>query len=103
MQPELQSIEVEFIVLHNDQFTIQHTTIRQTSAQGFEQFGKIAIERLLIAALDQDFTAIAKYQRAESIPLRLEHPISVCRYIVHALGEHRQHRRIDGKIHFLIL
>ena len=40
------SIKVEFIVLHNDQFTIQHTTIRQTPTRRFEQFGEIAIERL---------------------------------------------------------
>ena len=103
MQSELQRIKVELIVLYNDQFAIQHTTIRQALAQRFEQFWEIAIERLLIAALDQDFTAIAKYQGAESIPLRLEYPTSVSWYIVHALGEHRQHRRIDGKIHLLML
>ena len=55
MQPELQSIKVEFIVLHNDQFTIQHTTIRQTPTQRFEQFREIAIYRLLIAAFGSGF------------------------------------------------
>ena len=103
MQPELQRFKVQLIVVHNDQFAIQDTTIRQAPAQRFEQFWKIAIEGLLIAAMDQDFTPIAKHQGAESIPLRLEYPTAFCRYIVHALGEHRQHRRVDGKIHSLML
>src|ERR1051325_5965059 len=103
MQAKLQSIKVELIVVHNDQFTIQHTTIGQVPAQRFDQFRKIAIEWFLIAALDQDFITITEYQGTESIPLGLEYPSSVCRDIVHALGEHRQHRRIDRKVHLLML
>ena len=41
-----------------------------------QQLRKIAVQRLFVAALNQDLIAIAKDQGAETIPFRLEDPIS---------------------------
>ena len=68
-------------------------------AQRLEQLGKVAVQRLLVAALDQDLVAVAKDQRAKAIPLRFEDPVAACRQFADSLGEHRQNRRVHGKMH----
>src|SRR5581483_4651113 len=103
MQPKLQCVKVELIVFHDNQFAIQHTTLWQILTQRIEQFREITIKRFFIAALNENFIAIAKHQCAKPIPLGLENPIAFFGYVLDALREHRQHRRIDGKIHSLML
>jgi len=41
-----------------------------------DHLGEIAIQRFLVAALNQDFVAVAENQRTETVPLRLEDPLS---------------------------
>ena len=67
--------------------------------KGFEQLGEIAVQRLLVAALDQDLVSVAKDERAKSIPLRFENPFIARRQFTSSLGEHRQDRWVYWKIH----
>ena len=99
MKPQLQRVEIEPAVLGDHDLAIEHAAVRQLRAQRLEQLGKVAVQRFLVAALDQDLVAVAEDQRAKSVPLRFEDPVFACRQFIHALGEHRQHRRVDGKIH----
>ena len=61
MKTQLEPVEIEPVVLHNDQFAVQHATRRQGREQRLHKFWKISIERLLIAALDEDVCAVAEY------------------------------------------
>jgi hypothetical protein len=89
MQAQLQSVEVEFVILHNDQFPVEHTPNWQCGAQRVKQFREIAVQRLLVAALDQDLLAVTEHQRAKSIPFGLVDPVAGCGQRIHALGKHR--------------
>ena len=71
------------------------------SRNGLDQFGEIAVQRFFVAALDQDLVAVAKDQRTKPVPLWFENPCSPRRYFGNSLGEHRQDRRINRKIHAL--
>jgi hypothetical protein len=50
--------------------------LRQLHPQRLDQLWVVTVERLLIAALDEEFVCITKNQRPEAIPLRLEEPPS---------------------------
>lgn len=76
MQAELQSVEVQFVILNDDDLSIEDAAGRQRSAYRVEQLGEVAVQWLFIAALNQDLITIAEQQRAKAIPLRLENPIS---------------------------
>jgi hypothetical protein len=103
VQPELERIEIEGAVSCNDDFAIENRAVGQLRAQRVEQLGKVAVKRLLVAALDQDLAAVAKDQRAKAVPLGLEDPALARRQRIDSFREHRQHRRIHGKIHALML
>ena len=75
MNAELQCIEIEAALGCDHDFPIEHAAGRQLRAQRFDQLGEIAVQRFFVAALNQDFVAIAKDQRAKPIPLRLENPV----------------------------
>ena len=77
----------------------EHTTCGQGCAQWFQQLRKVTIERFFVAALDENFISIAKHQGSKTVPLRLENPIPLCGQFIHPLREHRQDRRIYGKVH----
>ncbi len=73
MKAQLQRFEVERVILGDDDFAVEHAARGQLRAQRLEQFGEVAVERLVIAALDQDLVAVAEDQA------RGTHPISVRR------------------------
>src|SRR6516164_11484383 len=99
MQPQLQQIEIEAARCNDNDFPVEYATRGQRLLQGLKQIGEVAVQRLLIAALDVDFVAVAKDQGSESIPLGLEDPVVSGGQLVNPLGEHGQNRRIYGKIH----
>ena len=99
MNAELQRVEVEAAVGGDDDFAVEHAAGGQLRAERIEQIGEVAVQRLFVAALDQDLVAIAEDQRAKAIPLRLEDPCSIGWQCVDSLGEHRQDGRVDGKMH----
>src|SRR5262249_16801391 len=99
MEPQLQRVEVEAVVLHNDDLAIQDAARREHLAQRLVQLGEKTVQKLLVPALDQDFVAIAKNQCAKTIPFGLEDPITFRGKLVHTLGEHGQDRWIHGQVH----
>ena len=74
MNPKLQFLEVEPIVLGDNDFAVENASSGQLRIQWLEQLGKVSIQRFRIAALNKDFVPIAEDQRAEPVPLRFEDP-----------------------------
>ncbi len=99
MQPQLQCIKIEPIILDDYDFSVEHTTCGQRTTQRFQQLWKVTIEWLFVAALDENLISIAKHQRAKTIPLGFENPITLGGQFVHSFREHRQDRRIYWKVH----
>src|SRR5579862_4145214 len=99
MQPQLQPVEVEFIVLDDYDLAVKHTASRQSRPQRVQQLREIAVERLFVAALDEDLVSITKDQGTKSVPLGLENPVISRGQLLNTLGEHRQQRRVYGKVH----
>lgn len=75
MKAELQRIKIKLILSNDDEFTIEYAAGRQSGAQRFEQLRKVAVERLFIPALNQDFVMIPENQCSKSVPFRLKNPI----------------------------
>src|SRR5207248_3233484 len=99
MQTKLERIEVEPILRCDYDLAIQHATAWQLRSHGIDHLGKVPIERLLIAALNQDLVSIAKHECPKAIPLGLEDPRVPRRQFADSLSEHRQDRRIHRKLH----
>src|SRR5512145_1653271 len=99
MQPKLQRVEIETAVCDYDDLAVEYAPFRQLRPQCHQQLGKVAVQRFFVAALNEDLVLIAENQCAEAIPLRLEDPASFLRQTADALCEHRQYRRVHGKIH----
>src|SRR5579863_469867 len=99
MNPKLQFLEVEPIVLCDNDFAVENASGGQLRIQRLDQLGKVSIQRFRIAALNKDFVPVAEDQRAKPVPLRFEDPHLALRQRVDSLREHRQHRRVHGKMH----
>ena len=99
MNSELQRVEVEPAAFSDDQFSVEHAFLRKLLADWIEHLGEVAVEGLFVAALEQNFVAIAKDEDAEAVPLGLVDPLALRGYCVDALGEHGQDRRVDGELH----
>jgi len=96
---KLESVEVKTCPTHYNDLAIKDAPLRQSDAKGFEQFGKVAVERLAVAALDDDLIFVAKNQGPESVPFRFEYPAISNRKLRDSFCEHRQKWRGYGKIH----
>jgi len=75
VEAQLERVEIEFVVSDNDNLTIEHATLRERGTQRIKQVREVAVERFLIAALDEDLVAIAEDEGAEAVPFGLENPI----------------------------
>ena len=100
MDAELKGVEVEFSVVGNDEFAVEDALFRKLIANRAEHLGEVAVEGLFVAALEQNFVAIAKDEDAEAIPFGLIDPVAFRRDGVDALGEHGKNGRVDGELHF---
>src|SRR5581483_10002273 len=78
---------------------VDHAAPGEILRERGNELREVAVERLLVAALDEDVLAVAKDERAESVPLRLEDPALARRQLADALGEHGEDRRIDRQVH----
>ena len=85
------------------ELAVERAARRELTEQRLAQLGEIAVERLGVAALEQELVAVAEHEHAKAIPLRLEDPARAVGQRVDALGEHRQDRRVDGELHARIL
>ena len=82
---------------------VEHAALGQLRPERLEQLGEVTVERLFVAALDEDLVAVAEDERAKAVPLGLEDPAFAGGQLVDAFGEHRQDRWIDRKMHEVIL
>ena len=103
MHPQLQRIEVQPALRRNHDLPVQHAPRRQLLQQRGLDIREVPVQRLAVPALDQDLPAIAKHHRPKPIPLRLEDPPLADRNLGYTLRQHRQHRRIDRKLHRTLL
>src|SRR5262245_44327195 len=99
MQSHLQRLEIQRAVLHDHQLAVEHAALRKLRLDRRDQLREVTVEWFLVAALDEHFVAVAKDERAESVPLGLEDPSFTGRQLANSVGEHRQHWRINRKIH----
>jgi len=77
MKTELQSLEGQSPVSCNDNFAVKNTSAGQLRLESFDDLREITGQRFFVAALDQNFFSVAKYQRTEAVPLRFEDPCSI--------------------------
>jgi hypothetical protein len=99
MEAKLERLEVETSVAHDDDLSVQHAALRELCLQRIDELGEVALERLLVATLDEDLIAVTEDQRTEPVPLGLEDPPGADGKLGDALGEHREDRGIERKLH----
>src|SRR5438309_5787411 len=99
MKSELKRIEIETFITRDDDFTIEHALFGQLGFQWIDELRKISIERFFVAALDENFVAIAEDECAEPVPFRLEDPSFAGWELADSLCEHWKHRGIDSEVH----
>ena len=99
MKAELERIKIETFATGDDYFPVEDALFRQLRFQWIDELGEISIERLLVAALYENFVAVTEDECAESVPLRLEDPSFAGWELADSLCEHRKDRRIDGEVH----
>src|ERR1700733_310332 len=101
--PQLQQFKIKSIPAGNHDLTIKHASFRQLRKGSLNQLREVAVQGFLIPALDNNFGSVTEDQSTKSIPLRLEEPHFALRDFADSLGKHRQYRRVDRKIHVLIV
>src|SRR5437588_8780057 len=99
MNAELQRVEIECSSASDDDFGIEDAARRQLRAERLDQFREIAVQRFLVATLNQDFFAVAKDKRAEAVPLGFEDPVAAGRQITDAFCQHWQDGWVHRKLH----
>jgi hypothetical protein len=99
MQPELQRLELESLLAGDDNLSVEDAPLRQLCLQRIDQLREVAIEWLLVAALDEDFIPVTEEKRAEAVPLGFEDPSFARWQLAHSLCEHRKDWRIDREVH----
>ena len=82
---------------------VEHAARRELREQRLAQVGEVAVQRLLVAALEQQLVPVAEDERAKAVPLRLEDPVRAVGDPVRALGEHRRNGGIHCELHARIL
>src|SRR5215204_1969747 len=99
MKAHLQRLEIERAVAGDHDLAVEHAALRQLGLERGDELGEVAVERLLIAALNEHLVAVAEDDRAKAVPFGLEHPLVADGKLAHILGEHGKDWRIDGKLH----
>ena len=70
MQALLQRVEVQAVGRRDHDLAVDDAAGRQRRDQPLAQLGKIAVERLEVAALDVEVVGAAEDEGAEAVPLR---------------------------------
>src|SRR5687767_7210027 len=87
---------------HGDHdLSVEHELLVLQRAGGFDDLRKVARERLAGFRLNGDVIAVAKDDRAEAVPLRLEQPAVAGWDLVDPFRFHRRIRRGERQRHFL--
>src|SRR5580692_2878621 len=99
MKPKLERLEVERAALGNHHLAVDDASPRQRRFERRGELGKIPIERLLVAALNQELVPVAKDENAKAVPFGLEDPTVSVWDSIDAFGQHRQEGGIDREFH----
>ncbi len=99
MDPQLQGIEVQAAAGSDDDLSVEHASGRKLPQQVPLDLGKVAVQWLALAALNEDLVAIAEDQRPEAVPLGLEDPTIAPGQLGYSFGQHGEHREAEGKGH----
>src|SRR5688572_17988217 len=99
MNPQLERIEIQPIVLDDDNFPVQNTLIGQRHVQRTDQLREVTVKGSLITALEVNVVVIAKHDRTKAVPLGFEDPPFAWRQDSNTLCKHRLNRRVDRQIH----
>ncbi len=99
MQPHLQGIEIQPVSGGDHDLAVDDASVGQLREQDLVQLGKVAIERLEVAALDEELGAVAKDNGAKAIPLGLEQEVAFGWDRICELGEHRFDRWREEERH----
>jgi len=99
---QLEGVEVEMAAVGDDEFAVEGALLGQLAAKRVEHFGEVAVKGFLIAALEEDFVAVAKDEYAEAIPLGLVDPVALGGNGVNAFGEHGEDGRVCGEVHDVV-
>src|SRR3954453_14903385 len=103
MNPQQQRFEIETVRSGDDDLAVDHAALRQHRRERLDELRKVAVQRLQIAALQQELVFIAKHQRAEAVPFRLEEPAVAFGQRIGGGGEHRFERRIEWQVHHTMM
>ena len=102
MDAELESVEVEPVGAGDDDLAVEYAALRQVREERGLDLREVAVEALGVAALEEEFVAVAEDEGAEAVPFGLEDPVRIFRDGVDTLGEHRQngwhHRQVHDPI-----
>jgi hypothetical protein len=94
MDAQRQGFKVQTVITRDDNLTVQDAPLWELPKKWVAELRKVAIKRLAIAALDEQFVASSKDHRAKAVPFRLKDPfLCIRRDLTHPFGEHRQDRR----------
>jgi hypothetical protein len=94
-----QRVEVQAARPGDHHLPVQDAAWWQCGAQRGREFGEVAVERLLVAALDEDLVAVAEDDGSKAVPLGLVLPARADRNLVGQLGQHRLDRRLKRQVH----
>src|SRR5690242_16932697 len=101
MKTQLERVEIECTLLRDHDFTIEHATSWKLLQDWIDQFGKVAVQRLLVAALNKNLFAVAKDERTKAIPLGFEDPRACFWQLADAFCKHWKNRRVNWELHNL--
>jgi len=89
MKTKLERVEVKRTVLGDDYLAVEDAARRQLFQQRSDQLREVTIQRFAVAALNEDFCAVAKDQRTKAVPFRFENPGAGSGQFADALRQHR--------------
>ncbi len=95
MQAKLQRLEVEAVRRHDDNLAVHHRAYAKLRNERIDQLGEVTSEILSLTALDERAGPIAKDDRAEAVPFRLEDPAPTRGKLRNQLRKHRRDRRLQ--------
>ena len=99
MDAQKHGLEVETLRAGNHDLTVDDTSLWQRGRKRRDELRKVSVHRFLVPALQKDVVAVAKYERSESIPLRLEEPTFSRWQRSGGGGQHRRERWIEWQLH----
>jgi hypothetical protein len=92
MNALLQRIEIEPVGGCHHDLAVEDAALGQQGAQGLLEFGKVAVQRLQVAALQEHALAGAEDDCPKAVPLGLEQESGFVGHRVGKLGKHRCNR-----------